>query len=127
MGLTSWEGAPNGKIHKYDVTVANNYLTEYELEQLGRIVSAYLDIAELQAMRHIPMTMQDWETRLNGFLCLMDREILMDAGKVSAELAKAHAESEFGKYRIVQDQLYESDFDRFMALEAAAKQIKSDS
>lgn len=127
MGLTSWEGAPNGKIHKYDVTVANNYLTEYELEQLGRIVSAYLDIAELQAMRHIPMTMQDWETRLNGFLRLMDREILVDAGKVSAELAKAHAESEFEKYRIVQDQLYESDFDRFMALEAAAKQIKSDS
>lgn len=121
MGLTSWDGSPLGKIHKYDVTVAKNYLTEYELAQLERIVAAYLDIAELQAIRHIPMTMQDWEERLNGFLRLMDHEILMDAGKVSAELAKAHAESEFEKYRIVQDRLYESDFDRFMALENKAK------
>lgn len=121
MGLTSWDGSPLGKIHKYDVTVAKNYLTEYELAQLERIVTAYLDIAELQAIRHIPMTMQDWEERLNGFLRLMDHEILMDAGKVSAELAKAHAESEFEKYRIVQDRLYESDFDRFMALEDKAK------
>lgn len=121
MGLTSWDGSPLGKIHKYDVTVAKNYLTEYELAQLERIVTAYLDIAELQAIRHIPMTMQDWEERLNGFLRLMDHEILMDAGKVSAELAKAHAESEFEKYRIVQDRLYESDFDRFMALENKAK------
>lgn len=126
MGLTSWDGSPLGKIHKYDVTVAKNYLTEYELAQLERIVTAYLDIAELQAIRHIPMTMQDWEERLNGFLRLMDHEILMDAGKVSAELAKAHAESEFEKYRIVQDRLYESDFDRFMALENKAKSFQAE-
>lgn len=126
MGLTSWDGSPLGKIHKYDVTVAKNYLTEYELVQLERIVTAYLDIAELQAIRHIPMTMQDWEERLNGFLRLMDHEILMDAGKVSAELAKAHAESEFEKYRIVQDRLYESDFDRFMALEDKAKGFQAE-
>lgn len=126
MGLTSWDGSPLGKIHKYDVTVAKNYLTEYELAQLERIVTAYLDIAELQAIRHIPMTMQDWEERLNGFLRLMDHEILMDAGKVSAELAKAHAESEFEKYRIVQDRLYESDFDRFMALEDKAKKFQAE-
>lgn len=126
MGLTSWDGSPLGKIHKYDVTVAKNYLTEYELAQLERIVTAYLDIAELQAIRHIPMTMQDWEERLNGFLRLMDHEILMDAGKVSAELAKAHAESEFEKYRIVQDRLYESDFDRFMALEDKAKGFQAE-
>lgn len=126
MGLTSWDGSPLGKIHKYDVTVAKNYLTEYELAQLERIVTAYLDIAELQAIRHIPMTMQDWEERLNGFLRLMDHEVLMDAGKVSAELAKAHAESEFEKYRIVQDRLYESDFDRFMALEDKAKSFQAE-
>lgn len=126
MGLTSWDGSPQGKIHKYDVTVAKNYLTEYELAQLERIVTAYLDIAELQAIRHIPMTMQDWEERLNGFLRLMDRAILMDAGKVSAELAKAHAESEFEKYRIVQDRLYESDFDRFIALEDEVKHLQKD-
>jgi hypothetical protein len=112
MGLTSWEGAPEGKIHKYDVSIAKNYLSGFELEQMQRIVSAYLDMAELQAMRRIPMTMEDWEDRLSGFLKLWDREILQDAGKVTAELAKAHAESEFEKYRIVQDRLFESDFDR---------------
>ena len=112
MGLTSWEGAPQGKIHKYDVSIAKNYLTEFELEQMQRIVSAYLDMAELHAMRRIPMTMADWEERLGGFLKLWDREILQDAGKVSAEIAKAHAESEFEKYRIVQDRLFESDFDK---------------
>ena len=111
-GLTSWDGAPTSKIHKYDVTIAKNYLSEYELAQMQRIVSAYLDMAEIQAMRKIPMTMADWEQRLSGFLRLWDREILQDAGKVSAEIAKAHAESEFEKYRIVQDRLYESDFDR---------------
>ncbi len=114
MGLTHWEGAPFGKIHKYDVSVAKNYLSEFELAQMQRIVSAYLDMAELQAMRRIPMTMQDWEVRLNGFLKLWDREILQDAGKVSAELAKNHAESEFERYRIVQDRLFESDFDRML-------------
>ncbi len=112
MGLTSWEGAPQGKIHKYDVSIAKNYLTEFELEQMQRIVSAYLDMAELHAMRRIPMTMADWEERLGGFLKLWDREILQDAGKVSAEIAKAHADSEFEKYRIVQDRLFESDFDK---------------
>jgi hypothetical protein len=112
MGLTNWEAAPHGKIHKYDVTVAKNYLSEFELAQMQRIVSAYLDMAEVQAMRNIPMTMQDWEKRLGGFLQLWDREVLQDAGKVSAEIAKTHAESEFEKYRIMQDRLYESDFDR---------------
>lgn len=121
MGLTSWNGSPDSKIHKSDVVIAKNYLSEDELGQLARIVSAYLDIAELQAMRYIPMTMEDWEKRLNGFLTLMDREVLQDSGKVSAELAKAHAESEFEKYRIIQDRLYESDFDRFLELEQDIK------
>ena len=112
MGLTSWEGSPHGKIHRYDVAIAKNYLSEYELSQIERIVSAYLDMAEMHASRKIPMTMADWEKRLSGFLRLWDREILQDAGKVSAEIAKTHAESEFEKYRVVQDQLYESDFDR---------------
>ncbi len=118
MGLTSWDGAPNGKIHKYDVSVAKNYLSEFELEQMQRIVSAYLDMAEMQAMRKIPMTMEDWEKRLSSFLRLWDREILQNAGRVTAELAKLHAESEFEKYRIVQDRLFESDFDRVV------KQVK---
>ena len=122
MGLTSWHAAPEGKVQKYDVAIAKNYLTEFELEQLQRIVSAYLDMAEMQAMRKIPMTMEDWETRLSGFLKLFDREILNDAGKVTSELAKTHAESEFEKYRLVQDQLYTSDFDRFMEL---AEKIES--
>lgn len=121
MGLTSWEGAPQGKIHKYDVGIAKNYLTEDE-QQLERLVSAYLDLAELQAIRHIPMTMEDWETRLNGFLVLWNPDVLKDAGKVSAELAKAHAESEFENYRIVQDRLYQSDFDRFLQLEEKTKE-----
>ena len=115
MGLNTWEGAPNGKIHRYDVSVAKNYLDADELGQMQRIVSAYLDMAEMQAMRHIPMTMEDWETRLNGFLTLWDREILRDAGKVTAALAKQYAESEFEKYRIVQDRLYQSDFDRLVS------------
>ena len=117
MGLTSWDGSPESKIHKYDVSVAKNYLSENELQQLQRIVSAYLDMAEMQAIRHIPMTMADWEERLNRFLSLMDREVLNDAGRVTAELAKQHAESEFEKYRIIQDRLYISDFDRFLLLE----------
>ncbi len=122
MGLASWEGAPQRKIHRYDVSIAKNYLSEFELAQMQRIVSAYLDMAELQAMRRIPMTMADWEERLGGFLKLWDREILQDAGKVTAELAKAHAESEFEKYRIVQDRLFESDFDRVVKqIEAGSK------
>ena len=119
MGLTHWHGAPHGKIHRSDVIVAKNYLSDFELVQMQRIVSAYLDMAELQAMRKIPMTMEDWEKRLAGFLTLWDREILQDAGKVSAELAKTYAESEYEKYRITQDRLFESDFDRL------TKQIES--
>ena len=114
MGLTSWEGAPNSKIHKYDVIVAKNYLSEKEIGQLERMVSAYLDLAEMQAMRHIPMTMADWEERLNGFLKLWDHEILKDNGKISAEMAKIHAETEFEKYRVIQDRIYISDFDELL-------------
>ena len=114
MGLTSWEGAPNSKIHKYDVIVAKNYLSEKEIGQLERMVSAYLDLAEMQAMRHIPMTMADWEERLNGFLKLWDHEILRDNGKISAEMAKIHAETEFEKYRVIQDRIYISDFDELL-------------
>ncbi len=114
MGLTSWEGAPNSKIHKYDVIVAKNYLSEKEIGQLERMVSAYLDLAEMQAMRHIPMTMADWEERLNGFLKLWDHEILKDNGKISAEMAKLHAETEFERYRIIQDRIYVSDFDELL-------------
>jgi hypothetical protein len=124
MGLTSWDGSPESKIHKYDVSIAKNYLSENELQQLQRIVSAYLDMAEMQALRQIPMTMEDWEKRLNRFLSLMDREVLMDAGKVNAELAKAHAEAEFEKYRIVQDRLYMSDFDKFLLLEEETQKYK---
>jgi hypothetical protein len=114
MGLTSWEAAPRGKIQRYDVSIAKNYLSDFELAQMQRIVSAYLDMAEMQAMRKMPMTMEDWEKRLSGFLQLWDRDILQDSGRVTAELAKAHAESEFEKYRIVQDRLFESDFDRML-------------
>lgn len=123
MGLTTWEDAPKGKVRKSDVTVAKNYLSEDELAQLSRMVSAYLDLAESMALRHIPMTMEDWETRLNGFLTLLDREVLADAGKVSAEMARIHAETEWEKYRITQDRLYQSDFDRFLLLEEEAAQI----
>lgn len=112
MGLTTWKDAPNGKIQKFDVSVAKNYLSESEMQQLQRLVSAYLDIAEDMALRKIPMTMEDWELRLNKFIAATDREILINAGRVTAEIAKAHAESEFQKYRIIQDQLFESDFDR---------------
>ena len=123
MGLTSWEGAPSEKIHKYDVSIAKNYLSKFELGQMQRIVSAYLDMAEMQAMRKIPMTMADWADRLGAFLKLWDREILQDAGRVTAELAKAYAASEFEKYRIVQDQLFESDFDRMIKQIEEKKQI----
>ena len=112
MGLTSWKDAPEGKIQKFDVIVAKNYLTENEMQQLQRLVSAYLDIAESMALRQIPMTMEDWENRLNKFIEATDRSVLQNAGSVTAEIAKAHAESEFEKYRIIQDQLFESDFDK---------------
>jgi hypothetical protein len=112
MGLTSWEKAPDGKILKTDVSVAKNYLTKEELEALGRIVNAYLDLAEERARRKIPMTMEDWARRLDAFLEFTEHDILQNSGKISAEIARAHAESEFEKYRIVQDRLFESDFDR---------------
>jgi hypothetical protein len=112
MGLRTWTDAPHGKIQKFDAVVAKNYLTEAELAQLSRLVNAYLDVAEDMAIRKLPMTMQDWEVRLNRFLAATDREVLQDAGRVTAEIARTHAESEFEKYRIVQDRLFESDFDR---------------
>jgi hypothetical protein len=112
MGLNTWQDAPKGKIQKFDVVVAKNYLSDGELAQLQRLVSAYLDLAESMAERNIPMTMQDWETRLNRFIEAADREVLQDAGKVSKEIAHTHALSEFEKYRVVQDRLYESDFDK---------------
>jgi hypothetical protein len=114
MGLSSWEKAPDGKIVKTDVAIAKNYLTKEEMESLGRIVNAYLDLAEGRAKRRIPMTMEDWAKRLDMFLEFDDREILRDSGKVSASLARTHAETEFEKYRIVQDHLFESDFDRII-------------
>ena len=112
MGLTTWKDAPSGKIQKFDVSVAKNYLSEGEMAQLQRLVSAYLDLAEDLALRNIPMTMADWEKRLNRFIEATDREVLQDAGKVTAEIAKAHAEAEFEKYRVIQDMHYESDFDK---------------
>ncbi len=115
MGLTTWKAAPAGKILKSDVIVAKNYLTHDEMQSLERIVSAYLDLAEDRARRHIPMTMADWAKRLDIFLMADDRAILTDSGKITAEIAKAHAECEFEKYRVIQDRLYQSDFDRFLA------------
>lgn len=114
MGLTTWEGAPAGKIVRTDVAVAKNYLTADELDALGRIVNAYLDLAEDRARRNIPMTMEDWAARLDAFLAFTERDILQNAGKISAETARLHAQSEFEKYRVVQDRLFESDFDRAM-------------
>lgn len=113
MGLTTWENAPNGKIVKPDVSIAKNYLKESELEDMGRIVNSFLDLAEDMAKRHIPMTMEDWAKRIDKFLDLTDRPVLTDAGHVSAEQAKEYAETEFEKYRIIQDKLFQSDFDRF--------------
>ena len=114
MGLTTWADAPEGKIKKSDVTVAKNYLSQDEMKQLNRMVTAYLDFAENMTLRHIPLTMQDWEKRLNSFIEMFDYGILQDAGKVSAEIAKLHAETEFEKYRVIQDRLFMSDFDKFM-------------
>ncbi len=124
MGLTTWKDAPDGKIQKFDVSVAKNYLSESEMQQLQRLVSAYLDIAEDMAIRQIPMTMEDWESRLNRFIEATDREVLQNAGKVTAEIAKAHAETEFEKYRIIQDQLFESDFDRIVKLTPPEKDVE---
>ena len=117
MGLTTWENAPDGKILKADVIVAKNYLSKEEMNYLERIVSLYLDYAELQAERKIPMSMEDWAKRLDGFLEFNGNELLTGPGKISAEQAKLHAETEYEKYRVIQDRLYESDFDRFLRLE----------
>lgn len=114
MGLTTWAAAPEGKIIKSDVSVAKNYLTKEEVASLNRIVSAYLDVAEDMAIRKIPMTMQDWSNRLDIFLRATDREVLEDSGRITAEIAKEHAETEFEKYRIVQDRLFMSDYDRYI-------------
>ena len=114
MGLTTWVAAPDGKIVKSDVSIAKNYLREDEMRSLERIVSAYLDLAEDRAERHIPMTMEDWSKRLDLFLMADDREVLQDAGKITAEIAKAKAETEFERYRVVQDRLFMSDFDKYM-------------
>ena len=114
MGLYTWKDAPNGKIKKSDVSVAKKYLTEDEMKSMELIVSAYLDLAENRARRHIPMTMEDWAKRLDIYLQADDLEVLRDAGKISAQLAKMHAETEFEKYRVVQDRLYQSDFDRYL-------------
>lgn len=113
MGLTTWENAPHGKIVKPDVSIAKNYLNMQELEHMGRLVNATLDIAEMMAKRHIPMTMEDWATRIDKILEASGQDILDDAGEVTAEFAKIFAESEFEKYRIIQDRLFQSDFDRF--------------
>ena len=122
MGLTTWADAPDGKIKKSDVTVAKNYLSQDEMRQLNRMVTAYLDFAENMTLRHIPLTMQDWEKRLNSFIEMFDYGILQDAGKVSAEIAKLHAETEFEKYRVIQDRLFMSDFDKYLLeLEENAK------
>ncbi|MCC7434591.1 MAG: virulence RhuM family protein [Methanoregulaceae archaeon] len=117
MGLTTWESAPHGKIIKSDVSIAKNYLSQPELDHLARIVSMYLDYAELQATRKVPMSMEDWAKRLDGFLEFNEHEILIGPGRITHEQAKLHAESEFEKYRIVQDRLFRSDFDRFLSLE----------
>ena len=114
MGLTSWKNAPDGKIVKTDVTAAKNYLQKEELAELNEIVTMYLDFATRQARRHIPMTMEDWKTKLDAFLRFNDAEVLQDKGKITAAIAKEFAESEFEKYRVIQDSLYESDFDKLM-------------
>ncbi len=125
MGLTTWETAPHGRIVKSDVTIAKNYLTDEEMSFLERLVSMYLDYAELQAQNKIPMSMEDWSKRLDGFIEFNGREVLIDKGKISAEQAKLHAETEFEKYRIIQDKLFESDFDRFIQItNKLSKKIK---
>ena len=124
MGLTTWADAPDGKIKRSDVTIAKNYLSEFEMGQLDRMVSAYLDFAESMTLRHIPLTMRDWETRLNGFIQMFEYGLLKDSGKVTAEIAKLHAETEFEKYRVIQDKLFLSDFDKYMLeLEETTKEI----
>lgn len=113
MGLTNWKNAPTGKIIKSDVSIAKNYLTEQELRRLDRVVSMYLDYAEEQAERHIPMSMEDWAKKLDAFLQFNEYDMLNNIGRVSSQVAKAFAESEFEKFRIIQDRLFQSDFDKY--------------
>ena len=124
MGLQTWEAAPNGKIVKSDTFVAKNYLSEEEMKALELIVSGYLDFAESQAKRNIPMTMQDWAKHLDRILMATEHELLTNAGTISMEVARQHAETEFEKFRIVQDRLFESDFDRFLALEEGRNELE---
>ena len=126
MGLRTWEDAPKGKIQETDVIIAKNYLTDKEIGELERIVNAYLDLAELKANQHIPMTMEDWNKYLSEFLTLTSKEILSGKGSISAEQAKEHALLQFEKYRIIQDKLYQSDFDRFLELEEIIKKNKGE-
>ena len=125
MGLETWRDAPDGKIVKTDVSIAKNYLTEEELSQLNRMVSSYLDFAESMAIRKIPLTMEDWEKRLNSFIEMFEYGLLKDAGRVTAEIARLHAESEFEKFRVIQDQIFLSDYDKFLLeLETGVKEIQ---
>ena len=126
MGLTSWENAPDGKIVKTDVSIAKNYLKQNELEDMGGIVTAILEFAERRAKRHIPMTMEDWATRIDAYLSSDERPLLPDSGKVSHEFAKQYAETEFEKYRIIQDKLFSSDFDKFNRGEDELPQLPMD-
>lgn len=125
MGLTTWKDAPYGKIQKFDVIVAKNYLKEEELRAMARIVNAYLDLAELRANNHVPMTMEDWANQFDGILKLTKYEILTHSGKISADIAKRHAEMEFEKYRVKQDLMFSSDFDRFM-LESKEEELEDE-
>ena len=127
MGLTTWADAPDGKIRKSDVVIAKNYLSDTELGQLERMVTAYLDFAVTMTMRHIPLTMADWEQRLNSFINLFEYGLLKDAGRVTDEIARLHAETEFEKYRIIQDQLFMSDYDRFLLEMKEVEQKNQDS
>ncbi len=127
MGLTTWKDSPDGKIQKSDVVIAKNYLNEFELSQLNRMVNAYLDFAENMAQRKIPLTMEDWENRLNSFIEMFEYGLLKDARKVSNEIARLHAETEFEKYRVIQDKLFMSDFDKYLLeLEEHIKNAKKD-
>jgi hypothetical protein len=126
MGLTSWENSPNGRVLRSDVTVAKNYLTGSELENLGMLVNAYLDLAERRAMSHVPMTMEDWAKHLDLVLEADGNELLTNAGRMSAKIAKEHAEAEFEKYRVKQDRLFRSDFDRFLEESRPSSVKKSD-
>ncbi len=123
MGLTTWKDAPDGKIQKFDVVIAKNYLTKEELSAMARIVNVYLDLAELRAEEEVPMTMEDWKEQFEGVLRLSRKEILTNAGTISQKIAEQHALSEFQKYRIRQDRLYQSDFDKVLLQEAATAVI----